>query len=50
MQAAKGGRARRSMGAVRISHSSHNFGLQSSHSVDLAGWLAKMAFIEIGIP
>ena len=38
------------MGPVRIRHSSHGFGWQSSHSVDLAGWQAKMASIEIGIP
>ena len=31
------------MGDVRIRHSSHDFGWQSSHSVDLAGWQAKMA-------
>ena len=31
-------------------HSSHDFGWQSSHSVDLAGWQTKMAFIEIWIP
>ena len=39
------------MGPVRIRHSSHNFGWQSSHSVDLAGWQAKnlMASIEIWI-
>ena len=38
------------MGPVRISHSSHDFWWQSSHSVDLAGWQAKMACIEIWIP
>ena len=38
------------MGPVRIRHSSHDFGWQSSHSVDLAGWLAKMACIESWIP
>ena len=38
------------MGPVRIRHSSHNFGWQPSHSVDLAGWQAKMASIEIWIP
>ena len=38
------------MGPVRIRHSSHDFGWQSSHSVDLAGWQAKMASIEIWIP
>ena len=37
------------MGPVRIRHSSHDFGWQSSHSVDLAGWQAKMASIEIWI-
>ena len=34
------------MGPVRILHSSHDSGWQSSHSVDLAGWQAKMASIE----
>ena len=34
---------------VRIRHSSHGVGWQSSHSVDLAGWQAKMASIEIRI-
>ena len=38
------------MGPVWIRHSSHDFGWQSSHSVDLAGWQAKMASIEIWIP
>ena len=38
------------MGPVRIRHSSHHFGWQSSHSVDLAGWQIKMASIEIWIP
>ena len=38
------------MGPVRIRHSSHDLGWQSSHSVDLAGWQAKMASIEIWIP
>ena len=38
------------MGPVRIRHHSHDFGWQSSHSVDLAGWQAKMASIEIWIP
>ena len=38
------------MGPVRIRHSSHDFGWQSGHSVDLAGWQAKMASIEIWIP
>ena len=37
------------MGPVRIRHSSHDFGWQSSHSVDLAGWQAKMASIEMWI-
>ena len=32
---------------VRIRRSSHDLGWQSSHSVDLAGWQAKKAFIEI---
>ena len=34
----------------QLRHSSHDFGWQSSHSVDLAGWQAKMASIEIWIP
>ena len=38
------------MGPVRIRHGSHGFGWQSSHSVDRAGWQAKMASIEIWIP
>ena len=38
------------MGPVRVRHSSHDFGWQASHSVDLAGWQAKMASIEIWIP
>ena len=38
------------MGPVRLRHSSHDFGWQSNHSVDLAGWKAKMASIEIWIP
>ena len=38
------------MGPVRIRHSSHDLGSQSSHSVDLAGWQAKLASIEIWIP
>ena len=38
------------VGPVRIRHSSHDFGWQSSHSVDLAGWQANMASIEIWIP
>ena len=38
------------MGPVRIPHSSHDFGWQSSHSVDLAGWQGKMTSIEIWIP
>ena len=38
------------MGPVRIRHSSHDFGWQSSHSVDLTEWQAKMASIEIWIP
>ena len=36
---------------ANTSHSSsHDFGWQSSHSVDLAGWQAKMASIEIWTP
>ena len=35
---------------VRIRHSSHHFATQSSHSVDLAGWQAKIASIESWIP
>ena len=38
------------MGLVRIRQSSHDFEWQSSHSVDLAGWQAKMASIESWIP
>ena len=38
------------MGPVRIRHSSHDFGWQSSHSIDLAWWQAEMASIEIWIP
>ena len=38
------------MGPVRIRHTSHDFGWQSSHSVDLAGRQAKMASIEFWIP
>ena len=38
------------MEPVQICHSSHEFATQSSHSVDLAGWQAKMASIEIWIP
>ena len=38
------------MGSVRIRHSSHDFRWQSSHSVDLPGWQAKMASIETWIP
>ena len=38
------------MGPVRIRHSSHDFGWQSSHSVDLAGWQAKMASTQMWIP
>ena len=40
------------MGPVQIRHCSHDFGWQSRHdrSVDLAGWQAKMASIEIWIP
>ena len=38
------------MGPVRIRHNSHDLGWQSSHSVDLPGWQAQMASIEIWIP
>ena len=38
------------MGPVRIHHSSHHFATQPSHSVDRAGWQAKMASIEFWIP
>ena len=39
------------MGPVRIRHGSHGFGWHSpSHSVDFAGWQAKMASIEIWTP
>ena len=34
------------MGPVRIRHRSHYFATQSSHSVDSAGWQAKMPSIE----
>ena len=37
-------------GPVRIRHTSHDFGWQSSHSVDLTGWQAKMASIAFWIP
>ena len=37
-------------GAVRIRHSSHHFATQSSHSVDRAGWQAKMASVDFWIP
>ena len=43
-------RPKTQMGPVRMRHRSHDFGWQSSHSVDLAGWQAKMASIEIWIP
>ena len=38
------------IGPVRIRHSSPEFATQSSYSVDLTGWQAKMASIEIWIP
>ena len=38
------------MGPVRIRHCSHHFATQSSHTVDRAGWQAKMASIEFWIP
>ena len=38
------------MGPVRIRHNLHDLGWQSSDSVDLAGWQAKMASIESWIP
>ena len=38
------------MGTVRVWHSSHGFATQSSHSVDRAGWQAKMASIIFWIP
>ena len=37
-------------GPVRIHHSAHDLATQSSHSVDRAGWQAKMASIEFWIP
>ena len=37
------------LGPVRTHHSSHDFGWQSSHSVDLAGWQAKMHMASIDI-
>ena len=36
------------MGPVRIRHCSYDFATQCSHSVDLAGWQAKMVSIEFG--
>ena len=39
-----------SNGPVRIRHSWHESATQSSHSVDQAGWQAKMASIEVQIP
>ena len=41
---------RKSMGTVRIRHSQHEFATQRSHSVDRAGWQAKMASIETWMP
>ena len=38
------------MGPVRIRHSIQEIATQSSHSVDRAGWQAKMASIELWIP
>ena len=38
------------MGPERIRHSSHHLATQSSHSVDRAGWHAKMTSIEFWIP
>ena len=38
------------MGPLQMRHCSHEFATQSSHSVDLAGWQAKMAIIDILIP
>ena len=35
---------------VRMRHSSHDFATNSCHSVDLAGWQAKIASIEFWIP
>ena len=35
------------MGPVRTRHSSHDFAIQSSRSVDLAGWQVKTASIEM---
>ena len=34
------------LGPVRIRHTSHNIAIQPSHSVDRAGWDAKMASIQ----
>ena len=36
-------------GAVRVRHSMWEFATQASHSVDTAGWQAKMASIELWI-
>ena len=38
------------MGPVHVRHSSHEVSTQPSHSVDRAGWQAKMASIEFWIP
>ena len=40
---------KKKMGAVRICHSIRGIATQSSHSVDTAGWQAKMASIELWI-
>ena len=45
-----GGGGETEMGPGRMRHSSHDFGSQSGHSVDLPCWQAKMASIEIWIP
>ena len=50
VQTANGGRARWSMGPVRIRHSSHDFGWHGSPVILWISLQAKMASIEIWIP
>ena len=38
------------IGPVCVRHRAHLFAIQSSHSMDLAGWQAKMASIGVCIP
>ena len=40
-------RQTKAMGPVRIRYSSHDLGWQSSHSVDLAGWQAKLKWLPL---